>query len=467
MPVWEQFYDRLQADFNSQSNHSLLFGWLREEKERDFRLALRTRRKSLRDTPRSRREYGAFLVRALLEEPRFRPLQDSLEALPPLLACSPAPEAGEGTARRLRRLLAWLEGDQADPPRELLLALSGEVLERCPRSAERTDAYVELQGRFLDLELGGIGQADYLRSALDLLIRRERMPLDEASGAFLREYGLRAGGRDFFDGARRKEEQYRRLRRLLDRPDLPPVDTEGLAHLHGNLLTILLTAEARAFLYDSGRDAKGQPGRKRRKDRMMDLVDYCQENGLSMFQDQRAVPSEEEQAACEALYQSLRQSRNRRVLVPIRMDPMSGAGLYIMGADYFKRGFYPSAGEGGCCCYACFYLSDLEVGDITSFICYPDDNADQSGFPSLKEALSWYNKWCVPMAMDFYKDVNGTPPPNCPPALRCYFAIPGRASGGGLDLTPDPEDVSRIRAETDAEFEDSKKRAERRRRPPY
>ena len=485
MAVWEQLINMLKEDYDRLGMSSRLCCWMKEEKRQDFRLALRIRRMALQDTPESRREFGIFLLRSLLEEPRLRPLQSRLASLPSLSDQSTGPEPKAGKAGQLRNLLERLERGETDLPRALLLTLAEEVLEHFPGSAERTDAYVELQACFLDMAQGRIGETDYLRSALNLLLKRERMGLDAASRKFLEDYGAAAGGNGFFDGAKRKAEKYRRLLELLDRPGLPAMDRAGLAHLHEDILAILLAKEVRSFFYDSGmaagnasvgdestggettdkKSGRGNPAMgkpvRRRKDRMVDLMDYCQENGLFPFGNQQVHLSEETLAEYEAFFENLQKTGNHRALVPVCLDQVSGAGLYIVGQDWFPEQYQdPSLFHRKCCCYACIRFGDLVVEkDSLSFIWYPERK--EFGFPTLKEAQDWYINQCLPGALgDIYRENNGAPPPGCPAELRCYFS--GADDFSDIDLAVTSEDRERAEREFDRDCAAREERARRR-----
>lgn len=458
----EEFYAALREDFDDRGAESFLCRWLEAERREDFRLSLKRRRSALEDSPASRQAYGSFLIRSLLDNAALRPLRGKLNTLRPLLC--PGAEAIP-SRRDLCGLLDRLETGETDPPASLLLALSAELLERCPRPPERADAYAALQERFLDLELGDIREADYLRGALDLLIERDRLRLGGPVRDLLWDYGLRAGGEALFTGLRRNGQKYRRLRELLDRPDLPALGRPGVERVHRALSSAFLTAEAQTFLYDGGQAAQGCAA-GRRKDRVMDLLDaYCKENGLALQPEGQGGPAAltpSQRDSCERLYQLLRAGENSRVLVPIQLDPESGAGLYIMGKEFFQdaRKIYRSIQ--GSCCYACFYLCDLTVdedyGVSFSWSAGEEELGELCGFPNLDEALKWYGFLRRNKALRYYRDLNGAPPPGCPPALRRYFAAPA----GGVSLSA--EDVRQTEKALAADYAAYARRRSRRKR---
>lgn len=442
----DTFYAALRSDFDRQALSSLLCRWLAEEKAQDFRLSLKRRQAALRDSPESRRAFGAFLVRSLLEDSRLRPLQRRLESLPPLLRLGP-----EG--RTLRRFLEWLEEPETDLPSALLLDLAAELLERCPRPAERTDAYEALAERYWDLEQGAAGPLDYLKSALDVLLTRKRLGLNSQNRALLESYGLEAGGPDFFAGARSAGEQYRRLRRLLEQPGLPSVDRAGLACLHENLLYGLLMADARTFLYDGGSAG-------RRKDRTLDLLDYCLKNDPSFCPVPLAKPANDTSGPAEwaVLFQALNRDRRAvQALVPLRLDPLTGAGLYIMGKNHFLDVESVYSAIQGSCCYACFCPDDLAVSGTAGLsfthTAGPRELPDFCGFSDLQKALDWFNEHRQE-PLHYCRDLNGTPPPDCPPALRHCFAAP----------LPSAEATRKTRARYEEDFEVYVQEQEKRRR---
>lgn len=484
MAVWEPFLRELGKDYRYNGTESCLCRWLRAEKEQDFRLVLRKRRRELWDTFEKRRDYGIFLIRSILEEPRLRPLQGSLKSLSFLPGCG-------AQAPFLQNLLRRLEGGEEELSMEILLALSEELLDGYSRSKERADAYVELRAVYLDWKEGRASGKDYLRHALNLLQKRERMPLREESRKCLTEYAVRAGGQGVFDGARRNAEKYRRLAELLDKPQFPEAGGKGLEDLHEDLLETLLMKEARNFLYDSGvpageksdgEGASSERTARRRKDRMMDLMDFCQENCPEISQIfSREENREAEREEIKALFERMQKSeRYARALVPVRRDRVSGAGIYIVGRKwlperYHNRDVFREQVGGKVvrksCCYAYIHfdrlaqrkkeerpLPGMEDGNDRLYFRWAVYEYE-FGYPTLEEALDWYeDELSSAEPLEFYRKYNGQLPGDreWPVGLSRYFAVSGRPADSELEA--DSEDVGREKQKYEKELIDRKRR---------
>lgn len=310
---------------------------------------------------------------------------------------------------------------------------------------KRDDAYVRIQEQFLALKRGEICEPAYWQEFLALLARNSKLHLEPQHRQLLWRWA-ESGGVSL-EGIRRNQQRYERLQEALEAGMLPSMGMERLTPLHEALLHCLLMADANTFLYDAGCPALGGPVSRRKKDRVMDMLEaYCTENGLVL----QAPPgpggtagglSKEEKAQYEAFFQTLRTSSNRRVLVPLQLDPATGAGLYIIGKDYF-RGTSLYRTIRGACCYACLFWDDLTIERDygVSFSCSADEAqlAEVCNFPHLEEALEWYHRTLQQEAPALFRASNGPPPENCPPALRRCFE-PRRT----VDV--DPEELRQAR----------------------
>ena len=319
---------------------------------------------------------------------------------------------------------------------------------------KREDAYVRLQERFLALERGEIGETDYWREFFALLVRNDRLHLDSGQRQRIWRWAEEAG--ISLEGAKRNGQRYERILQVLEAGTAAPMGARRLAVLHEALLHCILMADAGTFLYDAGCPALGGPAPRRKKDRVMDMLEaYCAENGLALQGTSERGGSAgeltaEEKRQYEAFFQTLRAAPNRRVLVPLLLDPATGAGLYIIGKEYFRgTSLYHSIR--GSCCYACLYWDDLviERGQGVSFSCSAgeEDLRDLCGFPNLEEALRWYQRILQRDAAAIFRASNGPAPENCPPALRHCFE-PRRAARPMVD----PEELRRAKEELEADF---------------
>lgn len=448
--IRDELYAALREDFDNSFTGSFLYRYLEREKEDSLRLRLKERRAALRDDPASRGSYAAFLADRLLSDPRLRRLYGRMETLGALLALEDPAAAGRGDARQIRqtlsRLRRRLERGELDAPMELLDRVTEELLALCPHPAERGDAYVQLREASLDWRLGRLSQTELLRASLSLLGKNSKLRLGEECRTILlacaRRLGVSAGGRP--------RQRCRALLEALDRnpPQEDPLSRREMEALSRGVLEAILIQDARTFLYDGGSPAQGGVGPGRKRDRTMDVLDaYCRENRLTLQRPSAGAweLTEEEIARYEALFERLRAGKNEGVFLPVRIDPATGAGVFIVGRDYFRD--VPSLYRSirGACCYACLYWNDLtlEDGYGLSLSCLADreELGELCGFPHLREAMDWSAHILRREAMEFYREKNGPPPEHCPDALRGCFA----AGPAGQPITQ--EEIRRARRE--------------------
>lgn len=174
------------------------------------------------------------------------------------------------------------------------------------------------------------------------------------------------------------------------------------------------------FLYDV------KKGRK--KDRSLAMLDaYCTDRGIDSLLGGGAKTEQTDLEELEAFCNTLMAGENETILIPLKIDPGTGAGLYLMGTDYLNEA---ELHLDGTCCYACLWMEDLllEKSDDHRYVWSTcalarEQLEEQCGFPNLTEALNWF-QYLTAMDQDaylFYTLNNGTAPPNCPAALRRYF----------------------------------------------
>ena len=326
----------------------------------------------------------------------------------------------------------------------------GRIGAKPGRSEKRRDVYVLLSERFAAIrgEDDAAGKKAYLRAMLKELIRNEKLRPGPTAQSLLDELGADIGGADGYHGLRTKKQKYETLLELLDGGFLP-VGLETLKTIHRDLLSRCLMLDARTLLGDASR--KNNP----RKDRMLDL--YCayqsqkQDSGTPEpsapgTASYAALPDEDELRELEAFFARLNAEPPKgcgSLLLPVRIDPVYGAALCILGRDYFAG--IPSVYEdmkaaaaakkpGGWCRWTCFYISDLTVRrsilnhlpqeeinvSWTSF----EESIEEMLFPHLREALSWYEYDILRggKAGDYLIGQNGPIPANCPERLKAYFS---------------------------------------------
>lgn len=162
----------------------------------------------------------------------------------------------------------------------------------------------------------------------------------------------------------------------------------------------------------------------------LEMLDaYCRENRLLLqgkaFAGQGAYGaeglSEEQERRIETFYKFLKNSpRGNEILIPIRIDPCSGAGLYITGKEHYQSIPLLSNKIEGNCRYAFFWPDEIPQRDSWIFLLHTTDE-ESYNFPNLDEALSWYAAKCRGTSISQFRDVNGPVPANCPEEFRLYF----------------------------------------------
>jgi len=295
-------------------------------------------------------------------------------------------------------------------------------------SHPREDDYARLERCYAHLVNGGASQRDYLILALEVLLKNSRLSLTKG-GEILLGYGRALGGEDFFRGKRRDSEKYAALLAALEVGEpavsLPP---HAVRTLHRELLSAFLYRDAQTYLYDVGR----------KRDRDMAMLDaYCADKDLVLAPgggDRGSAPlGRQELEQWEALLEALRRERRRKVLIPIRVDPWTGAGLFIVDRTHCPMEL---RGEGENCYYAYFYLDGLtaedEEGASLVYRFFPEEQEEMSPFPSLEEAQHWYAQMLKREAKGFYQGHNGPAPKGCPEELLRYFE-------SGKETAKDPE----------------------------
>jgi len=317
-------------------------------------------------------------------------------------------------------------------------------------ASKRGGPYVLLKASFTDLERGQIRQEDCLKAVLRILLKNSKLHIDKRSREILWALGRRLGGSGIFDGMRQDKQRYEALLRCLDGEEAPAerLSREEWACVREDLLKRALELDAKAFLYDAGFPISSGPIAPRKKDRLLDMLDaYCAENQLSL---QRETPADQDLCGNERFdifYKELKRSRNTGILLPVRIDPRSGVGLYIIGKKYYRDAPSVYRRIKGSCCYTFFFLDDVPAEDGEVSLVYRMDEEVQD-YPNLDEALCWYSEKCRENGLRFFRAVNGPVPADCPEKFRAYFqggrALDGRDSG---ELPVSREEMEREAAE--------------------
>lgn len=325
----------------------------------------------------------------------------------------------------------------------------------------RKDPYVRLKVSMMELDEGKIRQEECLKKLLQVLIKNSKLRLDEDVREILWDYG-RQLRRGVFDGLRQDKQRYEALLCVLEAgPPARPLRKEAWEKLCEEALKRALAIDAKTFMYDAGfplSDEKRETISSRKKDGPLDMLDaYCRDRQLSL-RGKNSGGSQgldnEQKTRIEAFYRKLQKSpKSEKLLIPIQIDPCTGAGLYIIGKAYYRQ--IPSLYRriSGSCCYAFFCLDDIppEDDELSEeerqvYLRYPAES--ECDFPNLDEAWRWYSAMSREKGLSFFHGVNRTVPVDCPEELRVYFR--GGQMWGSRDtreFTVSKEEVAAAAAE--------------------
>ncbi len=238
----------------------------------------------------------------------------------------------------------------------------------------------------------------------------------------------------------------------------------------------LIEQSAAQLLYDLGYPlGKDRRGRKSSaQNTALDLIDaWCSERGTDGAHIQAGTAFDEE--AYQELYDLLNKEKKTRALIPVRIDPETGMGIYIMGRELYPSGeeaywkyrfdsLYRYTGKArymscGISFVGCWMESSTEgePDHLTiSFHTAEGDGEEEEeelrGFPDIEEANTWFIRNFLE-AQDQEKrffaflEYNGKAPKGLPEQFLKYF---GRAAPKASDdLAPYSEED---RAEMMAKF---------------
>lgn len=329
----------------------------------------------------------------------------------------------------------------------------------------RRDFYIDLRSKFiaapaesflfrflLKERLSDEKKEDFTQAPLGELLgfladRNQKLQLGEENRRWLWSMGERTGGqklREKLESTRGDRAQYKLiLETLRDRPEA--VTGEELDKLRRMVLDAAVMRDAWAFLYDAGFSPK-QPDEHpaRKKDRMLEMLDnWCDETGRSLRQGGTSGSCEltgAERQAWNRMFLLLQNMKKPvKVILPVRVDPRTGVGLYLVGAQYLSDEVQQRLKQN--CIFMCLgpsYFPDMEKfksDDINEkiyneFHLYMgplmDDKAYDVTLESGERMLSFVLN--SPLAYDFFYDQNAAAPPGTPKMLLDYFQSVQRES---------------------------------------
>ncbi len=313
------------------------------------------------------------------------------------------------------------------------LLLSGE---KNVGSGKRSDAYLQIKMYEQDLQVGKISQTEYLMSLLQMLLKGDKLRLKKETRQRILGFALEIEGNSFFDESKRDLDKYKNV--IVSLSKVNEIKTRWEKHLNkeclgqitNELLESALTVDIQTFLYDVGYpvNANRKINTARKKDRNLDMLTaYCQENNIVLQQQhagERQLLTEEQLREYQKLFELLQTSDNMDVIIPVQVDAVTGAGVYIVGKNNISPKSAVFKNIKGNCCYACFLVDGLGVEDykgISSFSWLINDEENSlCNLPDLEEALKWFLYLRAENMGDF-QERNGKAPKDCPKDFLCYF----------------------------------------------
>ncbi len=174
---------------------------------------------------------------------------------------------------------------------------------------------------------------------------------------------------------------------------------------------------------EKAKKAEEKPSPSRTKNTALDMIDaWYSQRGCRLPEMSGSVASEEEY---QKLFVALNNSKCTSAFVPVRIDPVTGAGLFILGRDYYPEGYFPVSRNYSCAfCIISFWSFDkddpsgvrLECGTTKENVGKCDD---------VKEALKFFEAELGENRQDGLFEIvncNGNKPEQCPKSLEIYFA---------------------------------------------
>lgn len=308
--------------------------------------------------------------------------------------------------------------------------------EKGATTGKRGDAYLQLKLHERAFHLGDLSETEFLNSILQMLLKGDKLRLKKESRQMIFDIAVQIEGELFFNQCKRDSDKYEKVIEALTKTKEALMEwknalTEAkLEQITNELLECALTVDIQTFLYDVGFpvNANGKISTARKKDRNLDMLTaYCKENQISLYNQSAGRMqnlSDEQIAQYKQLYKALQTSDNMDVVIPVQIDAVTGAGVYIVGKNNVspKSAVYKKIK--GNCCYACFFVDGLSVEDyngISSFSWLINDEENTlCNLPDLEEALKWHLYFKADSLGDF-QERNGKVPVGCPEEFKCFF----------------------------------------------
>ena len=440
----EEFYVALRNDFSAHTTKSFLYQYFKREKEESLRLKLKQNYVERKDTVEDRTEYAKILIQCLLENSKLQKLYQEFDIVFSCLGMNLEREEikkkkndTEKVKTSLKNLMSEILNNHEErvPKLSALHIATGEILQRTEHSDKRKDMYVQLKEIWMDYMMGELSQGKYLCEFITFLGNNPKLRLSGESGRAILGIGENLGGERVYEKLRKEQEKYQKTAALIkESPALVEknkfLEDKEITKMTEEILDSILKIDVKTFLYDIGyseKTADGVIGESRKKDRTMDMLDkYCKEHNISFTPGMTCAGSGIEKLSdpeyikeCKKLFSQLNRDKITRVFIPLGIDPGSGAGIYIIGRDYYRdvpekqEEIYTS------CCYSYLSLEDVVIdGNGTVNLVMGEMKMDET----LESAVKIFqNQIESHGALEGYQVNNEKLPMDCSELFKIYF----------------------------------------------
>ena len=163
---------------------------------------------------------------------------------------------------------------------------------------------------------------------------------------------------------------------------------------------------------------------------VLDLMDawYADTHRRNNAGPQSLFPENEiSETDYQKLFDELNKAKKTKAIVPVRIDPLSGEGLYIAGKDLFPKGEFRYS-EKYSCGLCIISLFGIETGDVNqgASLGFGFDPDTTIGAPTnVSEAIKFFENLYIREDRSYMEevwDLNGEMPDNCPESLKIYFS---------------------------------------------
>ena len=288
-------------------------------------------------------------------------------------------------------------------------------------------------------------QKDFKQMPLDDLMRlltnrNLSLSLAPKDREWLCGLGERAGDaqlRTALENTTWERTQYQLIQEVLsEHPEV--VSEEELMKLRELVLDAMVMQDAKTFLYNVGFPVDNTPKGRREpmKDRMLTMLDeWGKQTHHYLCAEQTSGSdnlTDEERRAWSEMFRLLQQMNDTTdIILPVRVDPFTGAGLYLVGIECYSHNdeadeeIEKLKANGQKCVFVCLLPSEVPNPDEAhGFYLYMT--------PSMEDTITCVNIEdgermfagikLSRIAYDFFHWINGFAPPGTPEMLKVYFS---------------------------------------------